>query len=209
MIWFLLAVLIVVVIILLAIYMRRDKEQTLSPPPVENLAELSVAAATVGDNISIPGAGDDYANLNFTVDRKNRYESGGDEWFELSGQYNGRRIHVEVSEDDGVEVTVNLSRVEIALGDLGGLSEDDLTRMDESQDQSESLDYDGSMWRYESSHEIAYFKDDGSESEGYYSWNFREQNGERVLSVEKFEGEPFEVSLSRRVNPDDVQVFRN
>lgn len=205
MIWFLLAVLIVVFIILFAIYMRKDKDRTRPPAPVENLAELSVAAAAVGDNISIRGAGDDYADLDFTVDRKNRYDSGH-EWFELSGRYNGRRIYVEVSEDDELEVTVDLGRVEIALGDLG-LSEDDLIRMDETQDQSESFDYDGSTWRYKSSREIGYFKDDGAEREGYYSWDFQEQDGERILSVEKWEGEPFDVCLARRVNPDDVQVF--
>ena len=208
MIWFLLAVLIVVLIILLAIYMRKDKDKTRPPAPVENLAELSVAAATIGDNISIRGAGDDYADLNFTVDRKNRHEADGDKWIELSGRYNGRRIYVEVSEDDEVEVTVDLSRVEIALGDLG-LNEDDLLRLDESQDQSESTEYDGSTWRYESSHEISCFKDDGAGHVGYYGWDFREQDGERILSVEKWEGEPFEVCLARRVNSDDVQVFRS
>ena len=88
------------------------------------------------------------------------------------------------------------------------MTEEDLVRMDESQDATASFDYNGSNWRYDQSREIGYFKDCGSDGEGYYSWDFQEVDGERYVTVEKWEGEPFEVRSSRKTNPDDIQLFR-
>lgn len=162
----------------------------------------------MGDALVIPGLGDNFTDLQVTVDLRNRYEYGGEKWFELSGRYKGRRVFVEVENDDDIVVLVNLANEDITLANLG-ITEEDLVRMDESHDKSQSFSYLGSQWRFDWSGEIRYFKGDAGSGEGYYNWDFNEQGGRRVLSVEKWEGEPFEVILSHRVNADDVQVFRS
>src|ERR1022692_4519774 len=66
-----------------------------APPaaPKQDLASLTVADARVGDNISIPGAGDNFSDLDFTVGHSNRYEAGEKQWFDLSGKHGERRVH--------------------------------------------------------------------------------------------------------------------
>lgn len=188
-------------------YMIFKKKEKQSVPPVAlDLTNLRINDARIGDTISIVGAGDDYDDLDCTVDRRNRYESGRDEWYEVSGMYRGRRVDVECFEGDELEVSAILKPVELSLEDIG-VSEDDLARMDEEQSRANKIEWDGE-WFYEVSREIRYFQDDSGEGEGFYSWDFRSEDGKRVLFVQKWEGEPFEVGISQVINPDDIRVYR-
>lgn len=201
-------ILAVILVVLILMYQRMSPPKPPAPPPPKNAAELSIADANVGDSIVIHGAGDSFADLSFTVDRRDRYEANGESWYELSGRYRGRRVFVEVVQDDDIEVLVNLANDDLTLADLS-LTEQDLIRFDETQDRGQGFSFRNSRWNLDWSGEIGYFKDGGSEGEGYYNWDFAEQGGNRTLSVEKWEGDPFEVIVSRRVNADDVEVFRS
>lgn len=195
--------------LLVAILFRlfRGKKKTGSTvTPAEHLAGLGITDARVGDTLSIPGMGDDFDDLDLTVDRRHRYESGGETWYELSGLYRGRRIHVEVYEDDEVEVSI--TRGESMSLDQVGLTEDDLVRMDEAGSRSEGFVHDGTRWSYAESSEMGFFKDDQGEGEGFYGWEFESEDGTRTLFVEKWEGEPFEAGIADVVNAADVRVFR-
>ena len=207
MIWFIIGIFVIALIVVVVLIFRK-KKQTKPTESIEALTDLRVTDAQVGDSISISGAGDDYEDLDFDVDRKHRYDSGGDESFELSGLYRGRRSFLEVSQDDQISVVLYAGNVKPELHDLG-LSEEDLTRMDENQDRAEVCEYDGRRWNFQESGEVNFFREAGSTGEGFYSWEFREESGAGVLSVQKWEGEPFEVSLGRVVNADDVHVFRH
>ena len=44
--------------------------------------------------------------------------------------------------------------------------------------------------------------------EGFYYWEFREQDGPGLLAVRKSEGEPFSVALYASIPPGDVTVYR-
>jgi len=197
---------IVFVIILVMVFKKSESK----PPPLpqRDLANLGITDARAGDNISVLAAGDEFEDLEFAVDRRNRYESGNEEWFELSGMYKGRRVFVEFYEDDEIEVSVNLARKEIHLPDLG-LSEEDLVRMDKERSSTSGFDYDGQSWKYNSSEEVGYFKDGRGEGEGYYCWNFRTEDGRRELFIEKWEGDPFEGGVAEIVNPNDVKIYRS
>lgn len=195
--------------LLVAILFRMFRRRRTDAPPMleeTNLAALSITDARVGDTVSIAGMGDDFDDLDLTVDRRNRYESGGDTWYELSGLYRGRRIHVEVYEDDEVEVSI--TRDEALTLDAVGLTEADLVRMDTARSRSEGFEHDGSRWSYLASAETGYFRDDQGEGEGFYGWEFEEADGTRTLYVEKWEGEPFEAGIAEMVNAADVRVFR-
>lgn len=164
--------------------------------------EIGSFRAGRGDEIVVARAGD-VGDLRFTVEKIHRYVSGDDEWFEVSGSYNGREVFVE--QHNHGAVLVNLSPSTPSLNELG-LSEDDLVRMDESRNPSETFSYDGTEWHYRESQEIGWFNDGNPEAEGYYNWDFADSTGERLLSVEKWEGEPFEIILSRVFPADAVQV---
>ena len=53
-----------------------------------------------GWSTPVTPAGDEMTDLDFTVDRRTEYEAGSKRWFELSGMYKDRRIHLDVRLSD-------------------------------------------------------------------------------------------------------------
>jgi hypothetical protein len=176
--------------------------------PKQDLASLTVADARVGDNISIPGAGANFTDVQFTVDHSNRYEAGEKQWFDVSGKHGEIRVVLEVrSEDDEVEVRGFLDGKKLSLDDLG-LSEDDLAQMDQRQNAADNFEFDGKNWYYRFSREIGVFHDGGAQGAGFYGWEFQEESGQRYLAVRKKEGEPFSGSVAVKLNPADIALYR-
>jgi hypothetical protein len=182
-----------------------------APPPAvpqQDLASLTVADARVGDNISVSGAGDNMSDLDFTVDHSNRYEAGEKQWSDISGPYGGRRVVLEVRNDDNdLDVRGYLDGRKLTLEDLG-LSEDDLAQIDERQNTADNFEFDGKNWYYLLSKEMGVFRDGQSQGSGFYGWEFIEETGNRYLAIRKREGEPFNASLAVKLNPADITVFR-
>jgi len=176
--------------------------------PKQDLSTLTVADARVGDNISITGAGDNFSDLDFTVDHSNSYEAGEKKWFDVSGKHGERRVILEVRDaDDELDVRGFLDGKKLSLEDLE-LSEDDLAEMDKRQNTADNFEFDGKNWYYLLSKEIGVFHDGQTQGAGFYGWEFREEGGERYLSVRKRESEPFSASVAVKLNPADIAVFR-
>jgi hypothetical protein len=176
-------------------------------PAVGAPAGTDLMSARPGDVISVHAAGEDFSDIDFTVDRRSMYQSGPKGWLDLSGDYRGHRIYLEVQPGAPPEITGIFDRRRLTLPEVGA-TEDLMAQMDARQDPSAYLSYDGKRWQYESSREIGYFENETGAGEGLYRWIFREAGGDRLLCIEKWEGEPFDVRIARRVNPQDVTVFR-
>jgi hypothetical protein len=179
--------------------------QAAAPKP--DLASLTVADARAGDNLSVAGAGENFSDLDFTVDHRNRYEAGERQWFELSGMHGDRRVALEVRPGDELEVRAFLDGFHVTLEDLG-LSEDDLAQMDERQNTSDNFVFQDKNWYYRLSKEMGVFRDDQPQGAGFYGWEFEEEGGRRFLSIRKSEGEPFAAGVAVKLNPADITVFR-
>jgi hypothetical protein len=203
--------LLVVFGVLLIIVLKKLFERPAAPAapaaPKQDLASLTVADAKVGDSISVSGAGENFSDLDFTVDRRSRFEAGEKRWFELSGTHGERRVALEVRDEDEVEVRAFLDGMKLSLEDLG-LSEDDLAQMDERQNTADNFQFDGKSWYYHLSKEVGVFRDGQTEGTGFYGWEFIEEGGARYLSIRKREGEPFSAGVAVKLNPADVTVFR-
>lgn len=198
--------------VLLIIVLRElFKKQSQNPPapakPKEDFANLRVTDARPGDTLSIAGAADDFSDLDFTVDRRDRVQAGERHWVELSGTYKERRVFLRVRQDDEVEVHGVLHPQKLTLGDLG-LTEDDLAQIDERQNTEDSFEYDGKVWYYRLSREITLSRDGAGQSQGFYTWEFQEEGGGRLLSIRKAESEPFVATVAVRLNPADITVYR-
>lgn len=163
--------------------------------------------AHMGDVISIRGAAEDYSDLDFTVDRRSAYQASNHRWIDLSGEFRGHRVYVEVYGRPSTEVMAILDAKKLTLPDVN-LTEQQLADLDSRQDPNAVLSYEGKQWRYESSRELGYFENEAGEGEGLYRWLFREPAGDRWLCIEKWEGEPFDVRIARRVNTSDITVYR-
>ncbi len=75
--------------------------------PQEDLANLKITDARVGDTLSVNGAAEDFSDVDFTVDRNDQYEAGSSRWSELSGPWRDRRVALEVHNNNNVEVHGN------------------------------------------------------------------------------------------------------
>ena len=95
----------------------------------------------------------------------------------------------------------------LTLADLG-VSEDDLAEMDDRQNPADSFEFDGAIWLYRQSADASAKRDDQPQPAQFYYWEFREENGKRLLAVRKPQGEPFTVALYDGVPAGDVTVDR-
>ena len=196
--------------ILLAMTLKQlfRKDAPAAPPkPALDLANLKITDARPGDLVSISGAGDEFADLDFKIDRHNEYQSGEKQWVELGGMYRERRVYLEVVDEDELQVSAVLHPNKLTLEDLG-LNEQDLADMDDRQNTGDNFPFDGKDWHYRFSKEIAMVRDGQARATGYYMWEFREDGGKRLLTIKKGEGEPFSASLATIVNPGDITVYR-
>jgi hypothetical protein len=176
--------------------------------PQEDLANLKITEARLGDTLSVSGAAADFSDIDFTVDRSEGYEAGNRRWIELSGMWRDRRVYLEVHNEETATVLGNFDGRRITLDELG-LGEDDLAQMDQRQNPADFFDYDGKFWLYRSSREIGVFRPGDPVGRGFYSWQFQEQNAKRFLSVRKAQGEPFSASVWVNVEPADITVLRS
>jgi hypothetical protein len=203
--------LVIILGVLLVMVLKKLFERPAVPvapaTPKTDLASLTIADARPGDTISVPGAGDQLSDLDFTVDRHSRYEAGERQWFEVSGMYHERRVALEVRNEDEIEVRGFLGGWKLSLEDLG-VSEDDLAQMDERQNTADNFEFDGKMWYYRLSREMGVFRDGQPQGTGFYGWEFIEEGGQRFLSIRKREGEPFAAGVAMKLNPADITVLR-
>jgi hypothetical protein len=204
----LIAVLGILLAMVLKQLFRKDQAPAAPPKPALDLANLKITDARVDDLVSATGAGDDFGDLDFKIDRHNQYEAGEKHWVELGGMYRERRVYLEVVDEDELEVSAVLHPNKLTIDELG-LSEQDLADMDERQNTGDNFPYDGKNWYYRFSKEITVVRDGQARGTGYYMWEFREEGGKRLITVRKGEGEPFAASLATLVNAGDITVYRS
>lgn len=180
---------------------------TTEHPAVTAPVGIALPQARAGDVISVHGAASDFSDVDFTVERRNRYESGPNRWTELSGDFRGQRVYVEVYPGRDAEIVGFFDPSKPTLADLG-LTEDRLAELDARQDPSSYFDWNGTRWQYESSREIGYFENEAGNGEGFYRWVFRNPQSRSLLCIEKWEGEPFTVRPAQRLLSQDITIFR-
>ena len=197
-----------VLAILLAIVLKEMfKKAKPEVKPVEDLASAKITEARAGDSVSVSGAGDQFSDLDMVVENRNQYEVGQRRWIELRGAYREHRALVEVWAGDELEVSVVPDAKRITLEDVG-LSEEDLSQLDERQNTADNFEYEGKTWYYLFSREFVLLRDAQSQGTNFYGWVFREDGDARTMLIRKAEGEGFAAFVGARVNPDDITVYR-
>ena len=160
-----------------------------------------------GDVVSIKAAAEDFADLDFPVDRRSAYQAANHRWIDLSGEFRGRRVYLEVFRHPRPDLIGILDARKLTLSEVG-VTEEQLAALDARQDPTAFFQFEGRQWLYESSREIGYFENETGAGEGLYRWQFHEQGGPRLLCIEKWEGEPFDVRIARRLQDRDITVYR-
>src|SRR5579871_3715458 len=124
--------------------------------PATNPIDVDPWEARRGDVISVSGAAEDYSDIDFAVDRRSAYEAINHRWIDLSGDFRGRRVYLEVYRYPQQDLIGILDGRKLTLTDIG-VTEAALAEIDSRQDPSAFITYAGKQWRYESSREIGYF----------------------------------------------------
>jgi hypothetical protein len=194
-------------IVLMNLFKKQPTPAAAPAGPKVDLANLKASDARAGDSLSISGAGDEMTDLDFTADRCTWFEAGSHRWFEVSGPYRERRAAMRVEGEDEIEVSVHNDARKFTLEDLG-LSEEDLAAMDERQNTADNFEFDGKLWLYRLSREVQATRTGQPQPEGFYYWEFRQQDGPGLLAVRKAASEPFAVTQYAAVPAGDVTVYR-
>ena len=192
-------------VVLMNLFKRHPQPASTAPQP--DLANLRPTDARAGDVVSVSGAGDNMTDLDLTIDRSTTFGAGSRNWFEVSGLYHERRVALRVENEEDVEVWLHNDPRKVSLEDLG-LSENDLSEMDERQNPSDNFGFDNADWCWRQSAEGNSTRSDQSAPQGFYYWEFREQNGPRLLAIRKPQGEPFTVTLFQKIPASDVTIYR-
>src|SRR5262249_52632805 len=91
----------VLAIVLWAMF-RAPSNTRLSPPAAKpqvqaaNTMDLDPWDAKPGDVVSISGAAEDFSDIDLPVDRRSAYGSNTRRWVDLSGEFRGKRVYLEV-----------------------------------------------------------------------------------------------------------------
>jgi hypothetical protein len=192
-------------LVLMNLFKRHNNPPPSAPQP--DLANLKPTDARTGDIVEIAGAGDDMSDLNFTVDRSTRFRAASRDWFEVSGPYRERRVAMRVANEEEIEAALHNDPRKLGMADLG-LSEDDLAEIDERQNPADSFEFDSRLWLFRQSADASSQRDDQPQAQHFYYWEFREQDGNRFLTIRKPQGEPFAINLYTIVAVGDVTIYR-
>ena len=177
------------------------------PTGVASLPE-SVKDANVGDVLTIAGYDVEYDDGYYLVEAKHRYSTRYSQWYELIAADSDRKLWVYWSNDGGqLFVSVTKSNEPISLESLG-LTADDLKMVDEQHSLDNYFTYDQREFYYLNSGEAFFFQDDRGDSIGYYTWDLVSSDERTVLSIDKFEGRPYECYFSEVVSPDSMTVYK-
>jgi hypothetical protein len=183
---------------------RKRKKPSGSRPPQD---EDTIRSAGPGDVVVIAGFSPTYEDAYFIIESVNRYESPIGTWHELIGVDKDRRVGIEWSEDDGLFIAVSELNEPMGLA-VVGLSHDEIVRMDEEQSLDNYITYEDERYVYRNSYEVGFFGGNRGEGEGFYMWEFSDAGREKMISVVKWEGKPFEVYAAVSVSPNIVSVYK-
>ena len=167
----------------------------------------SIRAARVGDVLSIQGLALEYDDLYFFVERIDRYSNDADTWYELTGVDGDSHIWIDWTEGYDLLVTATDDPDPVGLSSAG-LTEEQLIALDEENSIDNNINVEGNTYHYRNSSEVTFYQDNRGQGQGFYHWDFMRDDGERALSVSKWEGKPFEVVFSDVIDPDSIKLYK-
>ena len=176
-------------------------------PPVDASASENIRDAEKGDVFTVTGHALDYEDAYFIVEQVNRYSGAPGSWREVLGSDGEHRVWVSWSEEGGVQyVTVCPDDRPMGIEALG-LTEADMVRLDEEHSISNYIPLDGTNFYYRFSDEITLYEGGGS-GQAFYMWDMVSEDDTRVLTIDKWEGRPFEARFSDVIPPENVTLYK-
>ena len=186
-----------------SLFGRGKKKREPAGPPLDE----SIRAARVGDVVTISGLSLEHDERLFYVERIHRYSTAADTWYELLCADGDTRLWVDWTDGSDLSVSVTDDTGPSSLNSTG-LSEDDLIQLDEEHSIGNYVTIDGDSYHYRNSAETLFFRDNQGTGDAFYNWDFIREQGDRALSISKWEGRPFEVVFSEVIPPGSITLYQ-
>lgn len=169
----------------------------------------SVKDAAVGDVFTVTGYDVEYDDGYYLVEAKHCYSTQYSRWYELVGGDGDRKLWVYWSNDAGRLFTSVASTNDPIGLDVLNLTPGDLAEVDAQHSLSNYFTYEGRDFYYLNSGEAFFFEGERADGGvGYYTWDLMSADERTVLSIDKFEGRPYECYFSAVVPPDSITVYK-
>ncbi len=164
---------------------------------------LDIRHVRPGGVISLRGAGPDLEDFDLVVDARHVYVEDGFEWFELEGMKGMEKVWVEVEEDDELEVSLSVRKLD--LSDLG-ITPEDLDRMVKQDDGA--IEHGGQRYEYDDWGEAVFYRNGQRQNgENLRYWDFESEDQTQFLSIECWGGRHYEAYLSESLRPSQIEIF--
>ena len=167
----------------------------------------SIRAAKVGDVVSISGMRLEYDDLYFFIEKIDRYATDSETWYELLCVEGENQVWLDWSDGYELAITATDDPDPVGLGSIG-TTEDELIHLDEEHSIDNYIEVEGEKYYYRNSAEVLFYQDNRGQGEGFYNWDLVQEDGERVLSITKWEGKPFEAMFSEVISPDRIVLYK-
>ncbi len=182
----------------------KGKKKGAGPPSSQ---DDSIRAAKVGDVVSISGLRLEYDDVYFLIEKINRYSNDTETWYELLCVDGDNQVYIDWVDGYELSITATDNPEPVGLGSIG-VDEEELIHLDEEHSIDNYIEVEGDKYYYRNSAEVTFYQDNRGQGEGFYSWDFVREQGDRVLSVTKWEGKPFEATFSQVISPDRIILYK-
>jgi hypothetical protein len=183
---------------------QRDFEEGLGRfTPLQPMAP-TIENVGPGGVIRLERVGPDLLDMDLKATAKHTYRQGSFRWYELElDKGEEEKLWLEVERDDYLELSLCVKMMD--LRDVG-LKPTDLEFM-EKEDEGE-LTFEGERFFFEEAGS-AVFHRNGVElvGENFQFWDFENKAGDKLIGVEKWDDDSYDVSLSVAIKPSQVEVY--
>lgn len=190
------------VVAVVAVVARRAPKAL--PMKEHDVLRASLEDVRKGGLLHVRNMGDDFEDVDFEVERMDRYAAGREEWSFIEGTYKNRPVGLEWQRVRGSLRAWEHKRLRALTAEQVGLGGDALEglavgKTHEHEGVTYTVDLAGKALRHENGTGF------GKE---HLAWRLITQDGKKVLHVERWGDKPPVASLGDAIDPAMVEIYK-
>lgn len=174
------------------------------PTKENDVLRASLEDVRKGGLLHVRNMGDDFEDVDFEVERFDRYVAGRDEWHLVEGTYKNRPIALEWQKVRGALRAWEQKRLRALTAEQAGLGGDALAALAPGTTHT----HEGATYTVEVAGKA--LRHDGGTGFGkeHEAWRLVTQDGKKVLHVERWSGKPAVAWTGDAIDPAMVEIYK-
>lgn len=174
------------------------------PTKENDVLRASLEDVRKGGLLHVRNMGDDFEDVDFEVERFDRYVAGRDEWHLVEGTYKNRPIALEWQKVRGALRAWEQKRLRALTAEQVGLGGDALAALAPGKTHA----HEGTTYTVEVAGKA--LRHDGGTGFGkeHEAWRLVTQDGKKVLHVERWSGKPAVAWTGDAIDPAMVEIYK-